>query len=60
MNSFVGIFNETWDNYYQFLKEENRRKTMTPKEYGMMLQKKHRKKKRKQVRNERIYRKADW
>jgi hypothetical protein len=47
MNSFVGIFNETWDNYYQFLKEENRRKTMTPKEYGMMLQKKHRKKKRK-------------
>ena len=47
MNNLGDFFNDAWDNYYQFLKEENRRKTMTPKEYGMMLQKKHRKKKRK-------------
>ena len=47
MNSIVDAFQEAFDNYYQFLKEENKIKNMTPKEYGLMLQKKRRKKKRK-------------
>ena len=46
MNSFTEAFQEAWDSYYRFLKEENKRKSMTPKEYGMALQKKRRKKRK--------------
>ncbi len=45
MNSFTEAFQEAC-SYYRFLKEENKRKSMTPKEYGMALQKKRRKKRK--------------
>ena len=47
MSSFLNSLNKFWHSYYQFLKAEDRQRNMTPKEYGIMLQKKRRNKKKK-------------
>lgn len=39
-NSFVSAMRNIYNNYSKFLKEETRKRSMTPKEYGIMLQKK--------------------
>lgn len=46
MHSFSSSMQYITENYLKFLREENRRTSMPPKEYGMMLQKKKRKKRK--------------
>ena len=46
MNNFINSMQNIADRYLKFLKEEDRKINMTPKEYGMMLQKKKQKKRK--------------
>ena len=43
MSNFINGLQYACDSYLQHLREENRRRSMSPKEYGMMLKKKQKK-----------------
>lgn len=45
MSNFIDGLQYACDSYLRHIREENRRRNMTPKEYGMMLKKKRRKSK---------------
>lgn len=46
MSSFIQDLQYCWDSYYKFIKEQNKRESMTPKEYGLYISKKRGRKKR--------------
>lgn len=44
MSSFIQSMQYYWDSYYKFIKEQSKRESMTPKEYGQAIQKRKGKK----------------
>lgn len=45
MSRVMASMQQIADTYLSYLKEESKKKNMTPKEYGIMLQKKQKKRK---------------